>query len=85
MAPVFEGPTLEDVVITSNAVEMKLKELNPCKSPGPDQIHPRVLKELACTVSIPLSQIFRKSLDSGEFTEAREGSGCLAYIKEGKQ
>ena len=40
--------------------------LNGLKSPGPDELHPRVLKKLAEEISEPLSIIFLKSLRMGE-------------------
>ena len=66
---IYNGPLLEDVVITPEEVADKLMSLNPNKSPGPDQIHPRVLKEVSGPISVPLSQIFRKSLENGRLPE----------------
>ena len=43
------------------------KNLNPNKSMGPDQIHPRVLKQLATVIL--LTVIVNKSLHSGEVPE----------------
>ena len=38
--------TLADVQVTPKAVQDKLNKLNPNKAQGPDQVPPRVLKEL---------------------------------------
>ena len=51
--------------LSKEAVEEKLMKLASDKSPGPDGIHPMVLKECASAVSEPLSLIFRKSYDTG--------------------
>ena len=85
MIPVYDGPALEDVEITPGMVESKLKELNPSKSPGPDQVHPRVLKELASTVCGPLSHIFRKSLDSGRLPKPWKEANVSPIFKKGSR
>ena len=41
-----------------------LKSLKAHKAPGPDQISPRVLKEMANVIAPILTTIFRKSYDS---------------------
>ena len=43
-----------------------LKSLKINKSPGPDGIHPIILKELAFEISKPLSTIFNHSLNIGK-------------------
>ena len=45
--------------------------LNEFKSPGPDELHPRVIKELAEELSEPVSIIFAKSWKMGEVLEVR--------------
>ena len=42
----------------------RLESLNPHKSPGPDGLHPRVLKELSNAINKPLAIIMQKSLDA---------------------
>ena len=49
---------LEDLHITEDMVNEKLKKLKINKSPGPDNIHPRVLNSTADSLKLPLSIIF---------------------------
>ena len=45
---------LDDLVITEDQVKKKLKGLKIDKSPDPDGMHPRILKELSDTIAGPL-------------------------------
>ena len=56
--------------IDCNMVEKHLKDLKVSKTPGPDGIHPRVLKELASVLAIPLAKIFQTSIDTGYVPQA---------------
>ena len=49
---------LERIEITEEMVRKKLKALNQNKSPGPDGIHPRILKELSQELILPLTLMF---------------------------
>ena len=77
---------LTDVNVTQAAVQSKLSTLNVTSAPGPDDIHPRVLQEAHCSLSAPLSHIFRRSLDTGcipcDWTFARV---VPIYKKGGRQ
>ena len=58
----------DDVSITNINVKDVfniLVSVNPHKSAGDDGIHPRVLKECAKELSLPLQKIYQKSLKSG--------------------
>ncbi|KAK2160241.1 hypothetical protein LSH36_137g01039 [Paralvinella palmiformis] len=53
-------------------IEKKLKRLKTTKSAGPDGFHPRVLNELAQSITLSLSIIFAKSYETGA-TDGLEG------------
>ena len=40
--------------------------LNPSKALGPDELHPRVLKELATELGPVFAHLFQQSIDTGE-------------------
>jgi len=53
---------IPDISISVDDVEHRLSPLNVNKSPGPDNFHLRVLKELSHELSVPLSRIYKTSL-----------------------
>ena len=55
---------LKEISISREMVLGKLMGLKVVKSPGPDNLHPRVLKEVTLEIVDPLV-IFQNSLDSG--------------------
>ncbi len=48
---------LRDVIITRQVVQKEIEKLNKNKSPGPDEIYPRVLKECKEAPSGPLTNM----------------------------
>ena len=56
---------LSNIQITREIVLMKLKVLNPDKTPEHDKWHPYFLCELADIICVPLSIIFNNSLKEG--------------------
>ena len=57
--------SISNIVVTENKVKSLLKKLNISKSKGPDNFHPRFLKETADNISYPITILFNKSLSKG--------------------
>ena len=66
--PAFENQSdilLEDIEINEAIVFKQLENLKVNKSPGPDCLHPRLLKELSSELKGPLTILFKRSLGEG--------------------
>ena len=57
-------PPLEDINITEEKVLKKLKKLNPNKACGPDQITPRLIREIAEPLTPSLTKLYNNSLST---------------------
>ena len=79
----FEGELLENIEFTKEEVLKRLKELDPGKSSGPDNIHPVMLKELATDISEFLALFFRKSLDESDIPEIWKRANVVPIFKKG--
>ena len=54
----FQGSLLINIDFSESDIEEILKSLKIHKSPGPDNLHPRLLKELATVLSKPFYIMF---------------------------
>ena len=52
------APFMDGIVISKDGVTKLLKGLNPSKASGPDELHPRVLKELATEIGPVFAYLF---------------------------
>ena len=62
-----------------------LRKLNPNKAQGPDQILPRVSKEISKEIAKPLSMLFNKSLESGVLPKEWKYAEVTAIFKKGNK
>ena len=70
----------DDVVVSNEYVTKLLYGLNPPKALEPDELHPRVLQELATELGRAFAQLFQKCLDTGEIPkEWSLANICLLY------
>ena len=60
------APFMDDVAVSKDGVIKLLKGLNPSKALGPDELHPRILKELATELGPVFAHFFQQSVDTGE-------------------
>ena len=58
--PVCEA-SISGVVFSEERVKKNLLNLNPYQPPGADNLHPRILKDLSVSLSLPLSILYTES------------------------
>ena len=63
----------------------ELKSLNPNKSPGPDEIHPLLLKECAQDLSTSLCTLFNLSLRQGKYPSEWKLANISPVFKKGSR
>ena len=78
------GSVLIDIDITEQMVLETLQSLKPSKSPGPDSLHPKVLREIAAQTANPLSIMFRASLQTGLIPDTCKLAHVTAIYEKGK-
>ena len=83
MNPQYDGPLLEELQVTPDQVRAKLRDLRPAASPGPDTIHPKVLRELAAPLCRPLADLFHHSLAEGRVPEEWQLGQIVPIYKKG--
>lgn len=84
--PDFEDRNFEpltDIEITQSKVSKAIDKLKPSKSQGPDNIHPKLIKECKESLLEPLEIIFKKSLESSKIPEIWKEGYITAIFKSG--
>ena len=60
------APSMQEIVVTKEGVTKLLKGLNPSEALGPDELHPRVLKEFSTELGPVFAHLFQQSIDTSE-------------------
>ena len=81
----LSGEKLTEISITREEVRSKLLNLNTSGAPGPDGLHPRILKELAPLIASPLAHVFRKCLHSSAVPREWRLATIIPVFKKGKR
>ncbi|CAM4513480.1 unnamed protein product [Caretta caretta] len=71
--------------VEKEVVRDYLEKLDVHKSMGPDELHPRVLKELAAVIAEPLAIIFENSWQTGEVPDDWKKANVVSIFKKGKK
>ena len=79
----LERTTNARIVVTKEGVTKLLKGLNTSKALGPDELHPRVLKELAMELGRVFAHLFQQSIDTGEIPKEWSLANICPLFKKG--
>ena len=85
--PDFPDREFADIIttveITENTIMKAISKLKPSKSQGPDNIHPKLIKECSHQLLTPLKTIFVKSLEESKIPEVWRKANVTAIHKSG--
>jgi hypothetical protein len=81
----METDSMQEVVITLKMVKMKIKSLKEASAAGPDNIGPRLLRELGNELAPALVKIFRRSLEYGEVPEEWKVANVTPIFQKGSK
>ena len=74
---------LPSITITVDEVEAQLRKVNAHSAMGPDQIHPRILKETAQTLAPYFQKLFQLSLSSATVPQSWKQATITPIFKSG--
>ena len=77
--------SLPDIDITITKIKNKLDQPNPEKSPGNDLIHPAILKNLSDELAVPLTDIFKSTMQETEILDDWKMANVTPIYKNGSK
>ena len=84
----FQGTESEQLLkieITEEKIRTKLAASKTDKSPGIDEIHPKLLKELSDKIAKPLAMLFQNSLEKGVVPADWRNANVTSLFKKGNR
>lgn len=76
-------PAMPDIVINPKGVSKLLKELNPHKATGPDELPSRILQMGADELAPALTKLYQYSLDTGQVPQDWRDANVVPIFKKG--
>ena len=76
-------PKMKSISVSLNGIVKLLKDLNPHKAAGPDQIKPLALQRLCDAIAPILQVIFKQSLDTGRVLKDSSTAFVCPLFKKG--
>ena len=77
--------TVENLLITAEIVTKEIKDLDVNKSCGPDEMHPRMLIELADHIAAPIALLFNLSIQGHKLPEDWKKAFISPIFKKGSR
>ena len=75
--------SLSDISLSEETIFRKLLALNGNKAPGPDALHPHLLKSCAASLTTPLFLLAQQSLTSGSLPDVWKRAHITPIHKKG--
>ena len=76
-------PAVSDITITQEGVHQLLRQLNPHKDTGPDEVSHRLLRETAKQICPALTQVCQASINQGKVPEEWKSANITPLFKKG--
>ena len=77
----YQGRSVTKLIVSTDDVYKRLMSLKVSKSMGPDNCHPRLMKETADSIKEPLQMIFNKTFKEGTLPEVWKDAHVTALYK----
>ena len=76
---------IHHIEVSTNEIANILKSLKPNKSPGPDCIHPKILKEMAEELAVPFKILFDLTMKVGKIPSDWKSAEVRPIFKKGSK